>query len=229
MQPFTTALLTSLGANSVILAFATGYIKLKFDKNLAAHKAQVEHIYNEKLATHSAPLDRANELAVAEFKHKLELAATERNFRFSHTFEETAKIIAGTYERLVALNQAVVDYTQQVDSAGATVKDELKKKYQQMANELYEYLLPKKIYVPKDTAGKILELARTIHSSAMQYSIAVNTGKALERTSDTTGRLFDQFFASMDAIPKLMDSLETEFQTILGFPLPQTTTGKTQL
>ena len=43
MEPFTAALLTSLGANAVVLTAATGYIKFKFDKNLTAHKAEVEH------------------------------------------------------------------------------------------------------------------------------------------------------------------------------------------
>jgi len=51
-------------------------------------------------------------LQIAEFKHKLELAAAERNFRFSKVFEKTADAIASMHQKLLDLNDALNTFNQ---------------------------------------------------------------------------------------------------------------------
>jgi methyl-accepting chemotaxis protein len=192
-------------------------IRRENEKELAEHKAKIDHEYNEKLAAYTAKLAHDKDLNLELFRNQLERKAAEQNFRFSRVFDKTAEILAETYKQLVDLNQTVVGFTLTVSSESET-KAALQKAYEQKADQLYAYLLPNKLYIPRDTSTKILDLARTINRSAMQYSIAVQTANALERTSETSGRLFNQFFESSDQIPKLMEALEIDFQRILGFP-----------
>src|SRR5262245_45743493 len=71
------------------------------------YKRRLDHQFNEKLATHTAKLERENELAISEFKHKLETAALERNVQYSQVFKTTVEVIETTYKNLLAMKDAV--------------------------------------------------------------------------------------------------------------------------
>src|ERR1700722_13306115 len=103
MNSYLESALGFLTASGITAAVLTPFVKGWIQKG-------IEHTFDEKLATHKAKLARANELDVAEFKHKVQLAAAEQNFRFSRVFEKTVEVIGNTYARLVEFRSAVEFY-----------------------------------------------------------------------------------------------------------------------
>lgn len=117
------SLLTSVGAN--------GLIAFVFEK-------WFEHQYEKKLAEHTARLSLSNDREVAELKHKLELAAAERNFRFSRVFDRTADTIEKTYKQLLELQNAVEDCTY---AAGGTSRQSFAELATAMNDRPYDLFL----------------------------------------------------------------------------------------
>src|SRR5438445_8608374 len=100
-----TAFLSALGSAASTSGIFIFIFKTWFEKTY-------EKKLETKIETHKAQLRMTNELQIADFKNKLELAAAERHVQYSQVFEKTAEIISETYGRLVALQNAADKYTQ---------------------------------------------------------------------------------------------------------------------
>ena len=196
-----TALTTSTGTGGIFFLI----FKIWFEKACT-----------KQLETHKSKLSRDNELEIASFKHKLELAAAERHVQYSRVFEKTADIIAETYGKLLALKDAADDYTQPMEPSDSS-RQELAKVYKQKAQDFLQYFSPKKIYIPKETADKIRVFHNTLHRATIQYSMALAVSNSPTREPAKYGKLFDDFFKSSDEVPKLLELLEDDFQKLLGF------------
>lgn len=190
-------------------------------------KGSIQHEYNQKLETHKAQLRSQSEIELARLKAQLEIAAGERNVQYSRVFEKTAEIIAETYGKLLALKDAADDYTQLMDPSDPS-RQELREAYRQKTQDFLKYFLPKKIYLPKETAEKIRVFSNTVHSATMQFSMAIAVGRGQTRDPETYGKLFDKFFKSSEEVPKLLAMLEDDFQKLLGFGIEEKT-AKPQL
>jgi hypothetical protein len=238
-QPLVLSLLGTLAGSGLVVLAARKWIEAQFEKaltehkakldrenalELTAHKAQVEHIYNEKLATHSADLDRANELAVTEFKYKLELAATERNFRFSHVFEKTANAIEELHKRLIELNIKVNSY---IIFCGAEPEPEIAlQKKAQMDVEMYwtefsQFFMENRIFIPKTTANQIRAFTRKLSACKQMHDWIRDYRKKDTADYDVFTKRNEELRSIVGDIPPLLEALEDDFQGILGFPDPK--------
>lgn len=179
-------------------------------------KASIQHEYDQKLETHKAQLKSQTEAEIIRLKAQLEIAAAERNVRYSKVFEHTAEVIATTYAKLLALKDAADDYTQPLAPSDPN-REEAAKRYQQKAAEFLHYFLPNKIYIPRETSERIRVLSNTLTRAALQFSMAMADAHSQSRDPETYGKLFNAFFKSSEEVPQLLELLEDEFRKLLGF------------
>lgn len=177
----------------------------------------IKHEYDKELETHKADLKRDYDVQIEKLKAEI----AEKNFRFSHTFERTADAIATTYAKLIAVKDAADGYTSLMEPTGQE-RQKRAENYSQLTQDFLTYFLPKKIYIPKETADKIRIFHNTMHAAVLQYNMAMAESRSQTRHPDSYGKLFDNFFKTSDAVPKLLGLLEDDFQKLLGFPIEKT-------
>ena len=66
-----------------------------------------EHRLARELETHKARLQSQTETEIVRLKAQLQIAAAERNVRYSKVFEHTAEVIPELYKKLISLSDAV--------------------------------------------------------------------------------------------------------------------------
>ena len=126
-------------------------------------KTSIQHEYDQKLETHKAQLKSESEIAIEKFKSELQVAAAERNFRFSHVFQRTADVIAEIYRILIELRGAVESYTDAVEVRSAPGDLEVEsEKFNKYAQEFSNYFNPNRIYIPRKAAEKVWLFATTL-------------------------------------------------------------------
>jgi hypothetical protein len=209
IQTILTSLFASLGLNGILIAIFQKYISTRLD-----------HKYARKLEEHKARLKYESDTEIERLKSALQIAAAERNVRHSWVFEETAKTIATTYSKLLAMKEAADEYTSLMEPTGQ-MRQERAEKYKELTQDFLKYYLPNKIYIPKDTAEKIRIFHNTLHAGVLRYSMAMAESGSQYRNPDTYGKLFTDFFKISDEVPKLLEALEDDFQKIFGI-MPDT-------
>lgn len=180
-------------------------------------KVWFENACAKQLETHKSQLSRDNELEIALFKHKLELAAAERNFRFSHVFEKTAEAIINTYRQLVELRNAVNAYTMSLEGLDETKKKELAKVVEEKWQGFETSFQQNKILIPKSTAKQIRNFSDTLAAFRRKYGWLVAFEKSPNANQDILEKQNTKIEKMMYDIPEILTALEDEFQTILGF------------
>ena len=165
-------------------------------------------------------IERTNQLQIAEFKHKLELAAVERNLRFSRTYERTADTVATTYQKLLELEKAADNYTLQMPLPSPDKdRQKLLWLFQEASEDFLKYYPPNKIYLPKYTANKVWEfyqmLQKTdpLNRSALEILFTRSKNVAYLENSRK------EFSERPLKLRELLSALEDDFQKILGFPI----------
>lgn len=194
-------------------------LKRETDKELTRLNDELKKKTEAELARLNSELSHQNEMALASFQHNLELAAAERNFRFSHVFKDTADTIVNTYQKLLALKDATDAYTQPMEPSNDPNRTEQRDNFKKAADDFMQYFRPNKIYIPKATAEKIRILYNTLYRATAQFGMAQAVGKGTTRAPETYGHLFDEFFKSSEQVPVLLEALEDDFQKLLGFQL----------
>jgi hypothetical protein len=190
-------------------------------------KGAIQHEYDQKLETHKAQLQSRNEIEIAKLRAELEIAAAERNTRFSRVFEKTAETIATTYRDLVALRNAVnrylalLGFVQDADEVTRTFVD-----IDAVRQDFAKNFDTNRIYVPKETALKIASFSETL----MKMTHAFHKMMALEK-NETHKHLvgatqFNDYMQLSEKVPELLTLLEDDFQKILGFPIEEKPTTK---
>jgi hypothetical protein len=177
-------------------------------------KKRIEHKYKLKLKDHEANLKRDYDVQVEKLKAEL----ARQHLRFSLVFERTEQIIADTYRKLLALKNASDDYTRQ-KNPDSTKRESLKSIYWTRVEEFQTHYYPNKIYIPKDTMLQIEAFLKMSIAATLQFSLAIQDAALPNRTDESYGKVFDDFFTTSDQLPKLLGLLEDNFQTILGFPI----------
>ena len=192
-------------------------------------KNSIKHEYDKELETHKANLKRDYDVQVEHLKAQLQILVAEKNFRFSHTFEETATTIATVYAKLLAVLDAAEDYTILL---GGPLDKEKSKQFQSFdtaAKDFYKYFHPRKIYIPKETAGQINDLMGSVFSLLRAHGMADRLADKGTPTPAGMRRLEDlekKIDLLQNEIPKLLRSLEDKFQEILGLQMPNTQSEK---
>lgn len=179
-------------------------------------KNAIKHEYDQKLETHKAQLKAESEVSVERLKSQLQIAAAERNVRFSRVFERTAETVATTYQKLLAFHDALAHYTSIVEWQSTPPKEERRKIMAERHQEFQAFFRPNRLYLPKDTATRIQDFRAKLHSTAIDFMFNVEQGGD-ERSKDPdrdTWVKVDKFIT--DEVPPLLELLEDDFRRILG-------------
>jgi hypothetical protein len=178
-------------------------------------KSEVQHEYDRKLESHKSQLRIETEKEIAQFKSQLTIAEAERSFRFSHVFEQTAKVITITYEKLYALKDAADDFAQR-SNVSEQLRAELQAVFNKQMDEFKKYFMPNKLYIPRETAEQIVNLVNAFFSANLQRSMALAEAKSPLRDPEMVKMLNTEFRKSQESIPKLLELLQDDFQLLLG-------------
>lgn len=178
----------------------------------------VEHKFNERLATHTAKLTRDNELEITAFKHKLELAAAEQNYRFTHVFEKTVTAIAETHGKLVDLHDALNERILNCEGLDDPEYVKLTLFVNEKWDSFQEFYKQKRIFVPKSIDEKIGEFANEITRCQSLHDRMLKAEKA-KVNQEAMEKMLEAFEKLMDSLLELRSELIDEFQRVLGFPI----------
>lgn len=190
-------------------------IQHEYEQKIEAYKAKIQHEYAQQIETHKEQLRSQTENEIVRLKAQLEIAAAERNVRFSKTFDHMAEVIAVTYGKLLAMKRAADDYTQDMDLVKEE-REKLAEVYRAKSNEFLDYFPPKRIYLPKETGERIRKFNNTVHKAVLQYSMAVAASRGNQENTEAYEQRLERFFKSSDEVPKLLGLLEDDFQKLLG-------------
>jgi hypothetical protein len=204
MQEILTALTTAAGTGGICFLI----FKLWFEKACA-----------KQLETHKSKLSRDNELEIALFKHKLELAAAERNFRFSHVFEKTAEAIVNTYRHLGEMNESVKDYPESLGLVDETKTSGLRNISEEKCREFLNCFKRDRIFIPKTTAKRILDFTSKLSTVQRRQGWLDSFKRSPNANYEVVEEQSAKIGGQQHEIQELLTALQDEFQKILGFPM----------
>jgi hypothetical protein len=145
------------------------------------------------------------------FKARLQVAAAERQIRYSHVFELTAEVLANLYAKLIDLNAAVLEFNSPaIDNAD---RPRLQQVAQQKGDELRAYYIPRQIYIPKKTQRSISKHLNMLYGFAHKSSLLrlmPSTAANLESRCQEATSIQDE------QLPALLSLLQDDFQRLLG-------------
>ena len=214
-MPDVLTILTSLVASGLLSAALLWLTKNWISERL---KNAIKHEYDEKLETHKAQLKSQSDVSIERLKSQLQIAATERNVRYSKIFERTAETVAETYKRLLAFHDAVASYTNPVTWEGEPTKVEKRKVVGDRYVEFLDYYRPNCLFLPKETEGRINEFYPKLHSMAVEFMWGVEQNR--DQIDRKTNPDKDTWTKAMDfmnkEVPPLLNLLKDDLRKILG-------------
>lgn len=181
-------------------------------------RSSIQSEYDQKLESHKASLKSQNDTALEEFKAKLQLASSERNIRLTRVFEDTVETIACTYAKLLALHDAVLDYTSVVEWESMGTKESRRVKVGERYTELMQFYRPKRPFLPKDAVEKMDSLHAQLPKTTVEFMIGVEKGgdeRAIRRGQDKDSWSKAHNFMTKE-VPNLLTVLEDDLRRILG-------------
>jgi hypothetical protein len=173
----------------------------------------IKYSYEKELETHKADLKRDYDVQIEKLKSEL----AEKNFRFSHVFEQTTKAISDTHHKLLEVHLAAQKYVELLRAENSNDRESDLAILQQRVNEFGDYYRRNKIFIPKITAKKIDQVFGNIISLARTFNISERVSRARVTNSHVLERYVQRLEDLREDVPKLLESLEDEFQQILGF------------
>ncbi len=174
-------------------------------------KNAIKHEYDAKLETHKAQLKSESDVSVERLKAQLQIAASERNTRFTKTFEVIAETVAETYKRLLALNDAVSSYLSIFGFQGDPSKADRRKIVADKMFEFVDYYRPRRLFLPPATTQRIDDLRKKLHMTTLEFKYGV------EEDGDTRRRRANPLAENdIDTWMKAHDFMSTEVPTILA-------------
>ena len=242
---FAITVLSSAGVSSalaVVLAFLARSwigerlktaIKHEYDQKLESYKEQLR-LNNEKdlskfrsdmalsntQATErlKADLESANARSIEGLRSKLQIAAAEQQIRYSKLHEDTASVIAHTYERLWNINKAVYRYIKDLERQDDPPKAERREAVSGMLAEFQTYFTPRSLYLPPKVAAKVMNVFSELDKITVKFFRDVERKESQMDTSEAWVAVLEHHKVVM---PGMFADLEDEFRGLLGFP-PET-------
>ncbi len=181
-------------------------------------KGAIKNEYDQKLETHKAQLMAQSDVALEEFKAKLQLAASDRNIRLTRVFEDTVDACSGTYSRLLGFYDAVADYTSIFEWPSTPSKEERRKIVGQTYNALLGFYRPRRPFLPKRVILRIDELRNRLDKTAIDFMFGVEQdgdARAMRKGEDKDTWMETSKVITEEA-PKLLELLDDELRRVLG-------------
>lgn len=147
-----------------------------------------------------------------------QLAAAERNVRYSRVFEEMALTISQTYAKLVIFRDAVDHYTQPpVVQPHTPSLEERHKIVRDSYQDFKAYYSARRLFLPRKTAEQIDTFAQIlVNASNLMRSVQ----QSENRPESDSKHWADAWMTVQDKIPELLAKLETDFRTLLDLHDP---------
>jgi len=219
MNETVTTFLTLIGGSAVFGGLAGGLVMFLFKTVISERiKGAIQHEYNEKFETFKVQLKSESDAEIEHLRSQLQIAAAERQFQYSKSFEKTADIIVKIYQKLVELRQLNDSYTTYTGMGMDDPQKDERQKYFDLLKrnwaEFSKFYNENKIYIPKDTAKSIFEFSHAMWAYQSKCSMIPLMEKA--RRMDVIDNFYAQIAKYNEEIPRLMGKLEDKFQEILG-------------
>jgi len=219
------------GGSSVLLSGVLVYLLRNWIS--VRLKASIQNEYDEKLKTlearlrietekdierYKAQLKYESELEIMKLRSDLEIAAAEKNLRFSHVFPDTAQTIRETYGKLVDLKDAVLR-RMAVGSENQAEIERDEANLRQKREAAWDYLDRNKIVIPKPASGMAKEVLNELSELERKYGEALRLQRVPQDTQALAQKRGDELSATMRNVGNLLSTLEDSFQEIFGFPI----------
>jgi len=180
-------------------------------------KNAIKHEYDQKLETHKAQLKSESDITVEHLKAQLQIAAAERNVRFSKVFEEIAETVAQTYAKLLAFHDSVGRYVSFIEWAGDPPKEERRKQAGEKLQEFLSYYKPRRLFLPADTVKLIEGFYKGLYDISINFMIGVERGADYsDKKSPDSDTWIKAHKYMTEEVPPLLEKLENDFRQILG-------------
>jgi len=127
-------------------------------------------------------------------------------------FKTTADVIASAYAKLVEFHGAVLDYTQALEPEKP--RAELAQKVLENARDFRRYFEPLQIYVPEDTAAKIIKLFNTLDHVARRFAWS-QAGEKIT-SDDRSNQMAKALGVLLEEVPELRKTLEQDIRKQFG-------------
>lgn len=210
-MPDLATIVYSLGLSGLLSGFLIWISKAWISERL---KSAIQHEYDQKLETFKAKIKSEADISIEQLKSQLQIAAAERNIRYSRVFERTAETVAEAYEKLIALNDAIADYTKPFEFESDPPKSERRKVVSERYQESLKFFRPRRIYLKMETADQVEKFHNQLYKVVVTFASQVEANpKGGEEYLDVWMET-SKFVAT--ELPKLLGLLERDFRQILG-------------
>jgi hypothetical protein len=189
-------------------------IKHEYDVRLESYKAETQARLNTDLESHKAKLQAENVAATERLKSDLQIAAAERQVRFSKLHEKVAESVAEMWLRLKKLKTAVRLYTSPVETPAMGSKSDRRVAMADAMKAFQDYYYEKSLYLPRELDNQIKEFDIRLHKLAADFMYGVEQGRdELYENKDTWANVS---LAMEEEAEPLFAALEAEFRRLLG-------------
>jgi hypothetical protein len=212
-MPDVLTILSSLVASGLLSAALLWLTKNWISERM---KNAIKHEYDEKLETHKAQLKSQTEIEIEQLKSQLQIAAAERNIRYTKIFERTAEATAETYSKLLALLGAFEHYTMAWENENTPPKADRRQVVSKRLEEFFGYYRPNRLFLPKETVIKIEEFVKKLHGMTVEFMIGVEQGMDSHRNDPDRNTWIKTMDFMSKEVPPLLTILEDDFRKILG-------------
>ena len=184
---------------------------------------RIKAAFAKDLETHKSKLNEETLDKIERLKSELHISTAQNSFRFSKTFEETAKVIAAIYEKLVALRR-LVELHRMTPPSEAARKRQILQLLRADTTAFVEYFSPHEIYLEKGTSEKV----REVYIELKTCIEAVDELDKWEQSDEdnklqtSVAKLLDHAANISDNINDLLPTLQDEFRRVLGLPIDET-------
>ena len=165
-MPDLVTVISSLGLSGALIWLSKSWVSERL-------KDAIKHEYDQKLVAFEAQLKSESECAIERLRSQLQVAAAERNVRYTRIFERTAETVAETYAKLVALGDAVAAYTRPLELASDPPQSARRKMVWARYMESFDYFRPRRIFLPTETADQIERFHQTLRSAVYKFACDV--------------------------------------------------------
>lgn len=180
-------------------------------------KGSIQSEYQIKMENLKSQLKAESDQTLERLKNELQMASAERHVRFSKAFDQTAQTAAVAYEKLLALNDAVLDYTKSLELSDMPSQADCRKVVSERYADFMTYFRPKSLYLPSETAKRVQALHKKLHSTALNFMFRVEKRMEPKSVKEPDLDLWVKTESIMhDEMPELLESLADHFRKLLG-------------
>ena len=176
-------------------------------------KNAIKNEYDQKLETHKAQLQAANDIELEKLRSNLNILALERQIEYSKLYEKRADAITEVYSLLSDVYTWIQEYTKVFVPVGDLPIEERRHKASEAYNKYISVYHHNRIFIPAKTAGCIDALNNDFRQ--VFYDFFYGIDQKLEGKGNSE-KWFEIFERMNGPILKSLSELENDFRSLLG-------------